>query len=428
MKSKLFILSILAFYSCLNSIAQTVNTESILNSVLTDERVQRETEIEKFSRTLNYNLPAVKKLEFRIGINGNNSPDSLDGNLRNEDYYSINLTTNKWKEMKLQKEIKPTQTNLYSRERELVQMQALQERYQLVTNLYYSQEFVDKRKELQQLLIRKNDLLKQLLNDGISIKISDALDVEKDILILYDLLQEDENNLAVNKEKLRQFLNSSSITSFNFTDLISIKKIIENSLLLKRDSLSSHPSLDYKEAQYLFAKANYKLEKVQNTNIINSFQLGYNRPVYTQEVLKKFNPDNTLVFRVGISVPITGNYNLNRNNANLQQYNALLNWKSALVLQDKSVIIQQSRFDNSIKQYNALDDIYSKSIVNKLLENKDVMQQSTALEILDLNIVKKKQEISLINSAYNIRQSYILLLESKGLLKYELRHKYLLQD
>ncbi len=127
-------------------------------------------------------------------------------------------------------------------------------------------------------------------------------------------------------------------------------------------------------------------------------------------------------------MPLPANNSYGRNSANIQQYNALLNWQSAQALQVKSTSIQYSRLENSIRQYNTLLDIYEKGIVSKLLKNEQVMAQSTALEIIDLKIAQKKLEINLINSAGNLMQSYVSLLESKGLLKYDLRNIYLLEN
>ena len=421
------LLIFLIFAYTTGAYAQEVNVQRVLYTSFSDDKVLRYAEMERFSRTLNYNLPAIKKVELKLGINGNNNPDTLDGSLRNEDYYAVNISPNKWKEMKLQKEVKPTQTNLYTREMEMQQMQALLERYQLVVNLYFTLELLKNKTDLQDLLNKKNTLLQKMLNEGITVKINDALDIDRDLVQLYGLLLEDEKSASIYKARLKQYLNTSQALNINFSDIISVRKIIENSLTLRQDSLDIHPALNYKEAQYLLAKANYKLELSQNTNILEYVQLGYNRPVYSPEILKKFKPENTLTFRVGISVPITGNYNLNRNNANLQQYNALLNWQSAQTIQNNSIRIQEMRLSEDIKHYNALVEINKKSIVNKLLENKDVMAQSTALEIIDLKIARKKLEISLINSSQTVMQSYILLLESKGLLKYDIRQKYLLE-
>lgn len=407
--------------------AQGVSVENVLATAFTDEKVKWENEMARFSNTLNYKLPAIKKIEFRLGFNGNNTPDTLDGSLRNEDYYSINLTTNKWKEMKLQKAIKPVQTKLYTTEMEMLFLKALQERYLLLVNLYYNSESVKTTMELQDLLVKKNELMQQILNEGGSVKISDALEVDRDLIQLYSLLQQEENDASAYQAQLRLFFNSSQNYTVNFSDLISIKKALYNASTLKQDSIIVHPSLRYKEAQYQFAKSNFKLENVQNTNVFNSFQLGYNRPVYTTDILKKFKPENTLTFRVGISVPLAGNNNLNRNNANLEQYDALLNWQTAQVIQSKSISVQESRLENSIQQYKAFEAIYTKSIVTRLLENENVMAQSTALEIIDLKIARKKLEITLINSANTVMQNYVLLLESKGLMQFDSRHKYLLE-
>lgn len=430
MRFRFVVYILISLFASVESIqAQTiVNIDMVLETALKDDKVVRESEMERFSSTLDYKLPAIKKVELRLGINGNNSPDSLDGSLRNEDYYSLNVSPNRWKEMKLQKELKPAQTNMYSKEVELLKMQALEERYIFLVNLYYILETNKKRKELLELLNTKNALLQQMLNDGITIKVSDALDTDKDLIQTFGLLQEEESTLSQYNFRLSQYLNSTQSYSVNFSEIIPLKKAIANTQLFAIDSTATSPNLDYKLAQYQFAKANYNLERVQNTNIINNLQLGYNRPVYTSEILKKFKPENTLTFRVGISVPLYANNNLNKSNANMQQYNALLNWKSATTIQGKTTAVQQSKLDNTISQYNALETYYNKSIIIKFLENEKLMAQSTALEIIDLKIAKKKLEINMLGSANNVMQNYILMLEYKGLLKYDLRHQYLLAN
>ncbi len=430
MRFRFVVYILISLFASVESIqAQTiVNIDMVLETALKDDKVVRESEMERFSNTLNYKLPAIKKVELRLGVNGNTSPDTLDGSMRNEDYYSLNVSPNRWKEMKLQKELKPAQTNLYSKEIELLKMQALEERYLLLVNMYYNIETTKKRKELLELLNSKNELLQQMLNDGITIKVSDALDTDKDLIQTYSAIQEELNTLSQFNYKLSQYLYSTQTFTVNFSDIITLKKAIENSRLFPTDSSSAHPALVYKQAQYQFAKANYNLERVQNTNIINNFQVGYNRPVYTPEILKKFKPENTLTFRVGISVPLYANNNLNKSNANMQQYNALLNWKSATTIQGKTTAVQQSKLENTISQYNALETYYNKSIIIKFLENEKLMAQSTALEIIDLKIAKKKLEINMLGSANNVMQNYILMLEYKGLLKYDLRHQYLLAN
>jgi len=298
----------------------------------------------------------------------------------------------------------------------------------VVSNLYYSLESYRMKKELRELLVKKNELLQNLLNEGIGIKISDALDTEKDMMLAFSMIQDEENSIAFYKSRIQQFFNASQELNVNFDGLITVAKMISNNQAIKEDSSMVHPSLQYKEAQYRYANANYKLEKAQNMNRFNYFQVGYNRPVYTPEILKKFKPENTLTFRMGITIPFGSNYSFNRNNTNLQQFSAFHNWQSAIITQSKTISIQEARMDYSIKQFRALSEIYRNSVVAKLLSNEKVMAQSTALEILDMKIARKKAEISLWNSMETVSQNYIQLLENKGLLKFSLRHKYLLEN
>ena len=57
--------------------AQTLSMETVLAATRNDARMVAANEMPGFARSLNYRLPLVRKVELRLGTNGNAFRDSL---------------------------------------------------------------------------------------------------------------------------------------------------------------------------------------------------------------------------------------------------------------------------------------------------------------------------------------------------------------
>ena len=143
---------------------------------------------------------------------------------------------------------------------------------------------------------------------------------------------------------------------------------------------------------------------------------GYGIPTLHEAVLKKFNANNNLTFRVGVAVPIVANNNLKRSEAALQLRSDELNAQLSAQLLTKSIEIQRVRLENILKSYNITTRNISESLIPKLLNNANITAQIQPLELVDLQIAQQKLNIRSTEIASELTLEYIRFLDISGAL------------
>lgn len=425
MKNTVFILFSLVLIANVN--AQKLKTRDVLASLTQDDRLQLGLQTSQFAKGLRYDMPILKKIEGRFGVNGNANGDTLYGNIRNEDFYGLVLSTNSLKEIKRQKEFKNAQINALESENRVSLQQALLDRYLTLVSLFFSQELSTKRASLSDLLDKKHKVLSDMLDKGIEIKVKDVLDTENDKNLLQLALVDLDNVNRFQSNKVKQFLNAETISELDNSDFITLSKVQE---IINYQKLvgTSNPALDYRNAQNKLALANFELEMAQNKQIFSFLQVGYENPILQLEEPKKQKSVNNFSVRLGLTVPIPGNNNFKRSETALQLQDAKSDYQLTLKLNQKAIDLQHIKLENLLKQHQTCQDRIDKSLIKKMLSNDKLLTQITPLEILELQIVQQKLEIRALEIAQDVTTEYVRLLDLNGSLSAKPFKNYLNKD
>lgn len=409
--------SLLIIISSLSTIyGQPIGVLEVINTSMQDLRLTAIQQNIDFNQSLNYKLPLLRKAEIRLGFNGNITADSLDGGLINEDYFALNFSTNNFKEMRLQKAIQEAQSEVYRAEYQAILNQAIYERYQTLTTLYFNQTLQTERAKLSKLLAEKEGILRLSIEQGLNIRFKDIMDTENDKALLVAALLDYDNNIALQNQRVKQFLNiNTELTiTIDYQDFINeknIELIVKN---LKNNPSSQHPIVGVKAYQASFSEAEARLENAQNRQIFNFVQLGYNYLNYTPTPLKRFNPSNDIAFRVGLALPLPSNNNLKRAQSALRQKEDELNIGLAQSTQTKNTDNQYIKIENIIKNIRLATLTRQESLITKALNSEKVLAQLSAQETLDLKIADLKATIKQLELRSELTTEYLRFLEFTG--------------
>ena len=424
MKKTLLPLFIIASFS--NIYAQNTAIKEVLSSYKNDIRLEYNNQLTNFAKGLKYDMPLLKQVEARIGINGSTLGDSLYGGIRNEDLYGLNISTNSFKEIKLQKQVKQAQIDALASENRVFEQQALLERYQAVASIYFNQKLRGEKQKLDSLLHKKHGILRTMIERGIEIKVKEVMDTEGDKNAVELALLDVESSLKFQKSKLKLFVKgenfSADLDFIDFTDFISIKniqQIIDNQLVI-----NSNPVLDYKNGRTALASTQLNFIAAQNRQIFNSLRLGYQNPVYLEEP-KKLNPFNNFSVRVGLVVPLPGNNNYKRSDAMLELREAQNETALTRELFKKNIHIQYFKLNSLLEQHRLSQVKIEQSLINKMLGNEKLLAQMTPLEIADLSIEQQKIKVRTLEIETEITSEYIKMLDFNGSLSVKPLKNYL---
>ena len=396
--------------------AQKINVESILISVKNDDRVFGNNQNSTFATGLDYRLPILKKVDLRLGINGNLTSDTLDGRWRNEDFYALSISTNNFREMRLQRALKPAQLNIYTAENQVFVQQAMMERYQSILSIFYGKKLYEERSRLKKLLTEKEDVLRLSLEQGLDIRFKDIVDTENDKNALASALLDYENNVFFQEQRIRQYLKlaDNQAIEIDFDGFILPEQIEKEVAKLKINQALSHPLFALREAQTNYSLAEYRLEKAQNRQIFSFLQVAYNPLAYEPLVSKRFRALNDVNWRLGLTVPLPANNNFRNSKTALQQKEDEQNAILTKQLQAKLVDVQYIKVQNLLKSLHLNEKNTKESLIKKMLDNPKVLAQITPVEVLDLNIAQRKLELRNIEISSDLSNEYLRLLDMTG--------------
>ncbi|MBK7602321.1 MAG: hypothetical protein IPI15_01815 [Saprospiraceae bacterium] len=424
---KYFIFIIIIFYLSTSVPAQGIHIESIIHTADADSKLLVNQRTTEFINQQNFSLPLIREAEIRLGINGNATPNQLDGYLRNEDYYAIKISPNSLRERKYQRALKPAQADLYKSNDHMFMQEAIFERYQSIVKLYYAEIFIKEKSKLQPFLVKKSALLNEMLDQGLDIKFKDVVDVEYDKNDLLSSLFEYSNIVNEEHERIKGFLNVSDSIFVDFDHFISSDEIRTIILTVDTSNVVLSPEVIYTKykAQLSMAELNY--QKSRNKQIFSFFQAGYSPVVVSEEAKTKFNPSNDLTFRFGVNVPIGANNNLRRSEAAIKLYEDKNDAQLTREKYKADIMLQRTKILQLIDAKDQWQKMFDNNLILKLLKNESLKDQITPLEIMDMEISVIKLRLQGLKLDDKIANEYIELMSIIGALNDTARN-YLTRD
>lgn len=424
---KYFIFIIIIFYLSTSVPAQGIHIESIIHTADADSKLLVNQRTTEFINQQNFSLPLIREAEIRLGINGNATPNQLDGYLRNEDYYAIKISPNSLRERKYQRALKPAQADLYKSNDHMFMQEAIFERYQSIVKLYYAEIFIKEKSKLQPFLVKKSALLNEMLDQGLDIKFKDVVDVEYDKNDLLSSLFEYSNIVNEEHERIKGFLNVSDSIFVDFDHFISSDEIRTIVLTVDTSNVVLAPEVIYTKykAQLSMAELNY--QKSRNKQIFSYFQAGYSPVVVSEEAKTKFNPSNDLTFRFGVNVPIGANNNLRRSEAAIKLYEDKNDAQLTREKYKADIMLQRTKILQLIDAKDQWQKMFDNNLILKLLKNESLKDQITPLEIMDMEISVIKLRLQGLKLDDKIANEYIELMSIIGALNDTARN-YLTRD
>ena len=424
---KYFIFIIIIFYLSTSVPAQGIHIESIIHTADADSKLLVNQRTTEFINQQNFSLPLIREAEIRLGINGNATPNQLDGYLRNEDYYAIKISPNSLRERKYQRALKPAQADLYKSNDHMFMQEAIFERYQSIVKLYYAEIFIKEKSKLQPFLVKKSALLNEMLDQGLDIKFKDVVDVEYDKNDLLSSLFEYSNIVNEEHERIKGFLNVSDSIFVDFDHFISSDEIRTIILTVDTSNVVLSPEVIYTKykAQLSMAELNY--QKSRNKQIFSFFQAGYSPVVVSEEAKTKFNPSNDLTFRFGVNVPIGANNNLRRSEAAIKLYEDKNDAQLTREKYKADIMLQRTKILQLIDAKDQWQKMFDNNLILKLLKNESLKDQITPLEIMDMEISVIKLKLQGLKLDDKIANEYIELMSIIGALN-DTAMNYLTRD
>lgn len=398
--------------------AQTVGMEAVLATTRSDARVAAANGMPAFARSLNYRLPLIRKAELRIGTNGNAFRDTLYGDIRNEDFYGLVISPNSLREKRRQQAIQQAQVEVYETEARLVWQEAVLERYEALEKLYYSRRLYEARSNLDSLLAVKQRLLLQMLDQGVDVKVKEIVDTENDRNSLQSGMSESEKTMQLETSRIQSFLTSHQPLS---PDELQFDSFITPDLI---DSLitgyAKNPpidlSYDYRVSRIGLAKKELDLENAKDRQIFSFFQIGYELPIVIERTPTRLNPNNNFSVRIGLTMPLPGNNNLNRSEAALDLREADNEARIARQQTEINVESQRARLESLLRSLRNMRDKTATSVIGKLINADKVSLELSPLELVELYVAQRKRELRALETEAEIVEEYLVFLEYSGYL------------
>jgi hypothetical protein len=417
MKIPLFFITLLSIIvSATSATAQKTTMQAILATARQDERLLNSQKMATFTQQQKFNLPIIRKIDLRLGINGNLTTDTLDGGLRNEDYYALQVSPNSFRERKYQRALQKNIVSTYDTEQNVWLLQAFYDRYMALLSLYFSEQQIEQQVILEKLLKQKKEFFQNALRLGVDVKVKEIVALEKEHQQLSDMSVTTTNNVLFQKERLSIFL-KNNVESIDFEKFITPDDIQKSLSRLLTDSTQwQHPSFSLREATTNLLQAEHRLETVKEKQVLSFVQLGYDNYAYEPAALRRFNPNNNIALRIGLTAPIPANNNLKRAKTAIEWKEEVQDLQFSKSLMQKQIRLQIKKIENLLRVVNENSKEEADNIFKKLLANKSLMAQTPAEDILDINIILAEKALQNIEQKNNLTIEYLKLLEMTGVL------------
>ena len=408
MKKLLYILIPLLFLS-FSSDPIKIAMKDVLATARKDDRFVYNQKTLTLLKGMDYRLPLLRKLDLRYGT---------DDYGVNRSQYGLGFSFNTFSQMRNQLAIKNAQMGIYEAQNDYLVQQAILERYEILTNIYFSNQLLDKFKTLETLLNLKNSTQREMLQRGLDVRIKDIVDNENDKNSLQLSQSNLETILANNYQKVKLFLGKQNDLDIDFKGIIDVKQMENIVKDLKKRIDFQTPELKLRKTQIGLANAELNLENAMNREYFSSFQLGF-------EQKPKTNLFENPFFRLGFNVPLMGNSRLKRNELSLDIKEAEDRFNLSILTTQREIKLQIVLIENLLKKYYLFYEKNEKSIIKNILNNKKLTAELTASDLLDLKILQQKADIEIVKIANDLMYEYVSLLDKIGLLTASPNKNYL---
>ena len=408
MRKLLYILIPLLFLS-FSSDPIKIAMKDVLATARKDDRFVYNQKTLTLLKGMDYRLPLLQKLDLRYGT---------DDYGVNRSQYGLGFSFNTFSQMRNQLAIKNAQMGIYEAQNDYLMQQAILERYEILTNIYFSNQLLDKFKTLETLLNLKNSTQREMLQRGLDVRIKDIVDNENDKNSLQLSQSNLETILANNYQKVKLFLGRQNDLDIDFKGMIDVKQIENIVKDLKKRVDFQTPELKLRKTQIGLANAELNLENAMNREYFSSFQLGF-------EQKPKTNLFENPFFRLGFNVPLMGNSRLKRNELSLDIKEAEDRFNLSILTTQREIKLQIVLIENLLKKYYLFYEKNEKSIVKNILNNKKLTAELTASDLLDLKILQQKADIEIVKIDNDLMYEYVSLLDKIGLLTASPNKNYL---
>jgi hypothetical protein len=376
-----------------------LNMKEVLATAQKDERFVLNNQTLALAKGLNYRLPLLQKLDFRLGT---------DDYGLGQNQYGIGLSFNTFKQIKRLKDYQQVQTGMIEAQNNVYLQQSLMDRYECLYDMFFNKQLIKQYNELDTLLNKKNTVLKEQILRGLDVRIKDVVDNETDRYATQKILKTYEREWHERYQKLL-LLTKQKELDIDFKRFIDYK-IIE-SVVTTLPSITDLNNLDMqvRQKQAALSKAELDIEKADNFRIFNGFQFGLEKKPKDDLFQNPF-------FRLNLSVPLMGNMRFKQNELLLQikdYENRSQLLKTSLQQAAKTQTINLKKL---IEEHKSMISQQEKSLINTLLANKKISAEMTASDLLDLKIIQRKGQIDITKSAFSLTQDYISLLNQTGML------------
>lgn len=388
-----------------------LNMKEVLATAQKDERFVLNNQTLALAKGLNYHLPLLQKLDFRLGT---------DDYGLGQNQYGIGLSFNTFKQIKRLKEYQQVQTSVIEAQNNLYLQQSLMDRYECLYGMFFHKQLIKQYSELDTLLNKKNAVLKEQILRGLDVRIKDVVENETDRYATQKVLKTYEREWQDKYQKLL-LLTKQRDLDIDFKRFIDYK-IIESVVVALPSFADAHtPEIQLRQNQTALSKAELGIEKADNFKIFNGFQFGLEKKPKDDLFQNPF-------FRLNLSVPLIGNMRFKQNELLLQikdYENRSQLLKTSLQQHAKTEVMDLKKL---IEEHKSMINQQEKSLINTLLANKKISAEMTASDLLDLKIIQRKGQIDITKSASSLTQDYISLLNQTGVLVNPPMKNYLSQD
>lgn len=378
-----------------------ISVKDILKSVQKDQRISNIALTDNLSESVNNRLPILKDLGFKYGTD-----DLTDA----KQQYAIALGFNSFKMIKEQQSINTAQFNLYQAKRTALLRDLMMERYTDITDFHFAKALINTNHSLENLLKKKNTILKTSLENGISIKIKDLVETEEDLKELENSLTKMNGLLMVSQQKIQNYLGIQKAFVLDVDNFITIDKLKETLLSIKKNKNLVFPDLHVSDNKIQLAEAEMRLEEAAHKQIFEQFQLTYERKAKQEDTSRDF------AFRLGFNIPLKSGLKAKQNKLVLELKEAEDDRQFVLYNTYKQIKTLVFKIENLIEQYEANQALVSSGFSYTILNTPEVAATLSPSDIMDLKIIQHKKSNTLIKLRYELVKEYIKLLDLTGCL------------
>lgn len=376
-----------------------VSVKDILSSVQKERRMTISTQASNYLNTLNYRLPLFKSIGLKYGANDLTNKGTQ---------YSASFGFNSFKIIKEQQSLKTAQFDVYQAKKDLILNQVIEERYNNITDAYFSQILLTSQRNLDTLLNQKNIVLKTSLQKGIPIKVKDLVETEDDIRSLRLSSADMESIKSLSYQRIKDYIGLQNTFILTFDNFITVAKLEETLNAIKINKPLLTPELKLSQTQMHLAQSELRLEEASFNQIFDGFQLIYEPSKKTEVFTQDFS------FRLGFNIPLKGNLRPKQNELLLDIKEAESDYQMIFYEKDRELKAQVLRIESLIKQYRLCYETLHTSISTNILNNPSVLGTLSPSDIIDLKIIQQKKNIELFKTHYDIVKEYVKLLNITG--------------